>query len=120
MLEQCENVSTHVYRTTYGKRRICIYAGWDRFLQDCFLQIEFLDSTAEEPLFSFLEDDPGIGTRDAETLSFDRYLRVLDDLGIQLPQEMIRAIEKDINANTAFGLRDWTHSNGQGSRVPNR
>ena len=39
----------------------------------------------------------GIGTRDAETLSFDRYLRVLDDLGIQLPQEMIRAIEKDRN-----------------------
>lgn len=97
-------MTQHKYTTEYQHRPICVLAGWDRPLQGCFMVIEYLDRDAGEMLYSNLDDV------DSHPLSFDKFSRILARYGIRLPEDMLSAIEVDIEVDRGNHCRDWTGS----------
>ena len=97
-------MSQHRFNTEYQQRPICVLAGWDRPLQGCFMVIEYLDSDAGEMLYSNLDD------ADSHPPSFAKFLGILAGHGIRLPDDMVHAIQTDIDVDRGNHCEDWTGS----------
>jgi hypothetical protein len=86
---QHEGVNTH------------ILMGWDRPLQGYFLVIE-KDTDEDEPFWSNL-----IHADEPHPKSIEPFLKVLQDLNINIPDSMIEALEEDGRTNA--GNREVMH-----------
>ena len=89
-------MSRHSFRTQHDSQNVDVILGWDRPLQEFFLQVRAPDSVDEETmgfLYSDL-DDPHARCRDLSYFS-----SVLTGLGIAVPAQMLTAVSEDSRVN---------------------
>lgn len=84
-------MSRHHVRTALGGVPTLVVMGYDRPLNEYFVQLWVDDPGADddEPSYSSL-DEPGADWRDIATV-----VQKLDDLGVQVPRSMIDAVIAD-------------------------
>lgn len=100
-------MSQHIYRTkTKDGKEVDVFAGWDKPMQRFYLVIEEVGSDEDEPFYSNLLD-PEVENRNTSE-SFDYFLEVLNGFGIRVPEEMIKAIERDRIRNAVNEKTTWS------------
>jgi hypothetical protein len=84
-------MSRHHVRTAMGGAPVLVAIGYDRPLDEFFVQLwpDEPGANADEPLYSSL-DEPAADWRDIATVA-----RKLADLGVQVPHSMIDAVAAD-------------------------
>lgn len=84
-------MSRHHLRTVRGANPVLVVMGYDRPLNEFFLQLwdDSPGADADAPAYSSL-DEPAADWRDIATV-----VRCLEDLGVQVPRSMIDAIIGD-------------------------
>lgn len=101
-------MSQHHYQTRNAQGSpVYVLAGWDCPLGHFFLNVEHANAgdDDEEMIYSNLDDAQG-GLAHRE--SFAYYRKVLADLGIDVPEAMIEAIEQDKIHQVGNRVEDWT------------
>jgi len=84
-------MSQHIYKTAYHGQPIEILLGYDKPMDGYFMVIEFTDPAIDDDFYLYsnlFEDEPFVPT-------LDRYLAVLSNLGITLPQPIIEEVLED-------------------------
>ena len=84
-------MSRHHLRTVRGTSPLLVVMGYDRPLNEFFLQLwdDGLEAEADEPAYSSL-DEPAADWRDIATV-----VRRLEELDVQVPRSMIDAVVAD-------------------------
>lgn len=84
-------MSRHHLRTVRGTSPLLVVVGYDRPLNEFFLQLwdDGLEAAADEPAYSSL-DEPEADWRDIATV-----VRRLDELAVPVPRSMIDAVFAD-------------------------
>lgn len=119
-------MSQHLCDSIYQGKRVRVMSGWDRRVQSHFLVISRLpqpsegqekaasgDDKEDDFVYSNL-DDPKLAGTFAGGADLDYFKRVLDDMGIKVPEALMREVEADRLANA--GNRVVFHNN-EGSTV---
>lgn len=86
-------MSRHTFHGTYQNEAVTVVIGWDPPLRGFFMNID--NGRHDEngmPLYTSLADAQ---TAFGHTQSLDHYLQVLKTFGIELPEEMVAALEQD-------------------------
>lgn len=104
-------MSQHIFLTTHPEHgKLEVLAGWDRPLQGFFMHIEKLEAPEGEDgavpyLYDNLDDDklPLGGL----SRSFDYFLPILKQHGIEVPAAMIEDIKADGAVNMGNKVRRW-------------
>ncbi len=97
-------MSRHTFETNYKGEKIQVVAGWDRPLQGFFMTIEKITASDNDAdnfiLDNIIEENP-------YPQSFAPFIRVLTELNIAIPAQMIDEIIADSTAN--IGNKDVLH-----------
>lgn len=103
-------MSRHHLRTTLGGVPKLVVMGYDRPLDEYFVQLWADDpegeGDADEPIYSSL-DEPGADWRDIATV-----VRKLGELGVQVPRSMIDAIVADADQRVGNRIVEHTPDGG--------
>lgn len=108
-------MSRHIFETYYKDEEVKIVAGWDRSLQGFFMTIERLSASGND------DDDNYIysNLNEENSHTFTPFVRVLVDLGINIPKQMIDEIVQDgiVNAGNKgvvhYYLKDGVYGRRQ-------
>lgn len=86
---------------------VLVLAGWDRPLGQFFLVVEDADNKEDDaaPIYSNLED-PNVGAK--KMVGLDYFRQKLKELHINVPGEMLEAVEQDRINNAGNRVIDWT------------
>jgi hypothetical protein len=102
-------MSQHYFQTEHKGLPVTVQLGWDRPLQQFYMVIEHGQSAQRESgdeddsyLYSNLGDPQAIGCKD-----LDYFAEKLNDLGITVPDSMIREVWRDAGFNV--GNRQVTY-----------
>jgi hypothetical protein len=91
-------MSQHYFKTSYQGQAITVLMGWDRPLQGHFLVVEKDDVKEDAFVYSNLLDPALNGYRGLPP-SLEYFKTKLSELGLTVPERMIREIEADRSAN---------------------
>jgi hypothetical protein len=95
-------MSRHVFETGQNSRPVRVTAGWDRPLQGFFMDVMALDDVDNPYIYSNLDE------RLSHPQSFEPFEKVLANMGIELPAQMIAEIYMD--AIQDVGVKYVEHS----------
>lgn len=106
-------MSQHVLKTQHDGRPVKVLMGWDRPLQGFFMVIERMDPRAPDVN---MPDDDGeesylycnLDHEDSHPITLTPFLKVLSDLGIKVPDAMIKDVRCDGVDNMGNKCVDWT------------
>lgn len=93
--------NTLIARTS-GGYSVSIVAGWDRPLQQLFVNYMDLDEVADDA-----PNPPGYLPNEFETVDALK-AAVQDALGIELPADMLAALQQDMDSNAGNEMRTFT------------
>lgn len=98
-------MSRHIFETDYKGEKVQIVAGWDRPLQGFFMTIEKVAASNNDDDDNFIYNN--LNEENSHPRTFDPFIGVLVDLGINIPKQMIDEIVEDGIFNT--GNKDVVH-----------
>ena len=88
-------MSQHYFETSFQGKPATITMGWDRPLQGHFLLVETDDPGAEEEFIYSNLFDPALLEFGGLPPSLDYFKAKLTELGLNVPEPMVREIELD-------------------------
>lgn len=84
-------MSQHSFHTAHRERPVQVLMGWDRPLSGYFLVVERLDTEDDDERYLYSNLDEEI----SHPPSVEPFLKVLQELGIKVPPEMIEEVQAD-------------------------
>lgn len=111
-------MSRHIFEaTTSDGTNVFVVAGWDRPLQQFFLDVELIptiptdingepDETYQESEYLY-ESSTDMYALGSATRDWSFYASILDDLGICLPSQMVSHIRQDKDNDIGNLARGW-------------
>jgi hypothetical protein len=87
-------MSQHFFNTTHKGEAITVMMGWDKPLQGFFMVIEDKASKEDDFIYSNLED-PELAQAGGLAQTIEPFVNKLDELGIEVPVEMLEGVEID-------------------------
>ena len=87
-------MSQHFFNTTHNGEAITVMMGWDKPLQGFFMVIEDKTSKEDGFIYSNLED-PELARTGGFAQTIESFVNKLDELGIEVPVEMLEGVEMD-------------------------
>lgn len=109
-------MSRHSVYTRYQGRRVLVVAGYDRPLDEVFLQvfgIHAQDQRADEWLIYSSINEPQFDWRNVDTL-----VAKLDSLGIAVPDDLLECVclDQALRAGNRIEHHDWTTASSHEAR----
>ncbi len=105
-------MSQHFFKTTHKGEAITVMMGWDKPLQGFFMVIEDKTSKEDGFIYSNLED-PELAQVGGLAQTIEPFVNKLDELGIDVPIEMLEGVEMDGifnvgNKQAHYGITEQT------------
>lgn len=107
-------MSQHYFHTTHQDEPVSILMGWDHPLQGFFMIIERPECNDDGARYLF----SNLNEEDSHPKSLRRFLDVLREFQLALPEEMINEVLKDKRINCGNKVVQHEIRNGKYERVP--